>query len=181
MQKTSSFLADIDSSWTLFLDRDGVINKKIPHDYVKTIPEFIFLDGVCEAIEKCSQVFKYIIMVTNQQGIGKGLMTDNDLSVIHEYMQKKLNYRIHKIYYAPQLEIEQSEMRKPAIGMALQAQKDLPDIDFAKSVMVGDSSSDMLFGKNAGMKTVFISNLTKNDVHYDICFESLYDFSQHID
>ena len=165
----------------IVLDRDGVINRKLPNDYVKNIPEFVLLDGVCEAIEKCSQIFKYIFLVTNQQGIGKGLMTECDLTVIHDFMQEKLNHRITKIYYAPQLEKEHSEMRKPSIGMALQAKKEFPDIDFSKSVMVGDSSSDMLFGQNAGMKTVFITNGAKKDIVCDMAFENLYDFSQHLD
>ena len=181
MNKQSSVLENIDSTWTLFLDRDGVINRKLPNDYVKTIPEFVLLDGVCEAIEKCSQIFKYIFLVTNQQGIGKGLMTEYDLTVIHNFMQEKLNHRITKIYHAPHLEKEHSEMRKPAIGMALQAKNEFPDIDFSKSIMVGDSSSDMLFGHNAGMKTVFITNGENKDVICDMAFENLYDFSQHID
>lgn len=79
-------LLDIDVSRydTLFLDRDGVINKLRQNDYVKCWDEFEFLPGVFEALAKWKDHFKHIIIVTNQRGIGKGLMTDEDLNSIHQ-------------------------------------------------------------------------------------------------
>jgi len=65
----------IDKSWTLFLDRDGVINKKIDNDYVKAWEQFEFLPGVIEALKILSAKFGKIIIVTNQQGVGRQLMS----------------------------------------------------------------------------------------------------------
>ena len=150
----------IDKDWSLFLDRDGVINRKLEDDYVKTIKEFDFLLGVRQAIVSFKKVFKRIVIVTNQQGVGKKLMTEQDLEKIHSFMLSRLHQEevlIDKIYFCPDLATQNSINRKPNIGMALQAQKDFPEIDFEKSVMIGDSLSDMEFGRNAGMTTIFIN------------------------
>ena len=88
-----------------------------------------------------------------------------------------LKGRIDKIYYSPYLASENHPTRKPGIGMALQAQKDFPGVDFSKSIIVGDSLSDMEFGRNAGMKTVFISNEAKEDERIDFNFKSLIYFA----
>ena len=152
-------LTNFDASWTLFLDRDGVINQKIENDYIKKWENFHFIDGVLHALKKFSHQFKHIVIVTNQQGIGKGLFTEEELAIVHKKMMEKIQdagARIDKIYFCPALASDCSPYRKPATGMALQAQADFPDIDFTKSVMVGDSISDMEFGKSLGMTTVFI-------------------------
>lgn len=164
----------INTNWTLFLDRDGVINKRIPGDYVKKWDEFEFLEGVSEAISSFSSLFGKIVVVTNQQGIGKGIMHVDDLMLIHSNMCYELNYfggRIDKVYFSPYLESENHPTRKPGIGMALNAQKDFPQINFSMSMMVGDSVSDLEFGKKAGMKTVFINN--KSHALADFTFASL--------
>lgn len=150
----------IDGSWCCFLDRDGVINRKLPGDYVKKWEEFQFLDNVLEAINILGNRFGKVFIATNQQGIGKGLMTERDLEVLHEKMLDEIRYaggHIQKIYYSPYRADEKSVFRKPGIGMARKAKIDFPDIDLGKSIMVGDSLSDMEFGKNAGMYTAFIS------------------------
>jgi len=170
----------IDKSWTLFLDRDGVINKKIDNDYVKAWEQFEFLPGVIEALKILSVKFGKIIIVTNQQGVGKQLMSEDDLHAIHKKMIidiEKAGGRIDKIYFAPQLKSENSDYRKPAIGMALQAQKEFTDIDFSKSIMVGDSYHDMQFGKKAGMTTVFISPMPEQLPVIDMQFDSLHSFA----
>lgn len=158
----------IDKTWTLFLDRDGVINLHYPNDYVKNWDEFYFLEGVLDALKQLSGVFKRILIVTNQQGVGKGLMTDADLQFIHDEMLKevrKYGGRVHAIYAATDLVAEDvKQMRKPGGGMARQAKKDFPEIDFSKSIMVGDSISDMQFGRNAGMLTVYIGDNGKPKV-----------------
>lgn len=155
----------IDKTWTLFLDRDGVINLHYPNDYVKKWDEFYFLEGVLDAMKELSTVFKRVIIVTNQQGVGKGLMTKEDLTFIHDEMLKevrKYGGRIHAIYAATDLVADDvKQMRKPGGGMAKQAKKDFPEIDFSKAIMVGDSLTDMQFGKNAGMLTVFIGDKSK--------------------
>jgi D-glycero-alpha-D-manno-heptose 1-phosphate guanylyltransferase len=151
----------IDNTWTLFLDRDGVINKVIENDYVRDLDQFEWLDGAQQTLAKLSNMFGRTIIVSNQQGIGKGLMTTHHLETIHDHLLKtisRLGGKIDRIYFAPQLKQENSPMRKPATGMAVQAKKDFPEIDFSKSIMIGDSISDMEFGKKAGMKTVFIAD-----------------------
>lgn len=175
----------IDKTWTLFLDRDGVINLHYPNDYVKTWDEFYFLEGALEALSKLSTIFKRIIVVTNQQGVGKELMSKNDLQFIHDEMLKEVRKsggRIHAIYAATDLKQNDiQKMRKPHIGMALKAKKDFIEIDFAKSIIVGDSGSDMRFGKNAGMFTVFVGDNSKitpeENTMVDITSESLLAFS----
>ena len=155
---------NIDKSWTLFLDRDGVINKKLEADYVKTWSEFEFIEGVKEAINYFLKHFGKIIIVTNQQGIGKGLMTEQDLQTIHNKMLNQLkccDAVIHAIMYCPHLASDNCICRKPNIGMALKAKELFPEIDFSKSVMIGDSLSDIEFGKNAGMHTILIENKSK--------------------
>lgn len=147
----------IDSRWTLFLDRDGVINRGIEHGYVKNLSEFQLIDGALEALRKLSKIFPRIIIVTNQQGVGKGVMTENDLIAIHKEMLKKITDaggRIDKIYYCTAADEENSPYRKPNTGMAIQAKSDFPEIDYEKSIMVGDSLSDMEFGKRLNMKTI---------------------------
>ena len=149
----------IDQSWTLFLDRDGVINVRLIDDYVKNTGEFEFMPGVLEAFRIFAQKFGRIIIVTNQQGVGKGLMTMNDVEAVHDYMLKEIENqkgRVDKIYVCPQLKSDPDNYRKPSPRMAYMAQHDFPEIDFGKSVMIGDSNSDIEFGKNAGMHTILI-------------------------
>ncbi len=172
---------NIDASWTLFLDRDGVINERIISGYVTSIEEFNFLPGVKEAIHVFSSVFQYVFVVTNQQGIAKGLMTERNLSDIHAYMQSevgKVGGRIDKCYYAPGMASAKNELRKPKPGMAYLAQRQFKSIDFSKSIMVGDSDSDIVFGKNLGMKTVRVATVEPIHVEADFTVKSLDEFSK---
>ncbi len=171
-------LYHINKNWTLFLDRDGVINKRLIDDYVKSTEEFEFLPGVLSAIKTFSEIFSRVFIVTNQQGIGRNLMSEKDLQIVHNFLLAEVHDaggKIDKIYFCPDLADNESPNRKPEIGMALLAKKEYPEIDFSKSIMIGDSISDMKFGKNAGMKTVFI---TDKHTDYDLSlvdtnFESL--------
>ena len=150
----------IDGTWTLFLDRDGVINNRIVDDYVKTWDQFQFLPGVIEAIKRFHQVFGRIIVVSNQQGVGKGLMTEKDVHSIHTRMMAEIENsggRVDAVFFSPNLKSDRSFMRKPNAGMALKSRKQFPEIHFNHSVMAGDSLSDMIFGKRTSMKTVLIS------------------------
>jgi histidinol-phosphate phosphatase family protein len=176
---------NFNSGWSLFLDRDGVINHRIPDNYVKTVADFAFINGVPEALAYFNKIFTHIFIVTNQQGIGKGLMQVSDLDEIHRFMLSKitgLNGRIDKVYHCPDLKESGSFYRKPGIGMGLQARKDFPDLRFRNCLMVGDSESDLRFGKRLGMKTVFISdNLNEiRTLHklIDYSFPALLDFAK---
>ncbi|MBI2721768.1 MAG: HAD family hydrolase [Bacteroidetes bacterium] len=171
---------NIDKSWSLFLDRDGVINKKLDNDYVKHWMEFEFIEGTFEALKILGGKFGSIVVVTNQQGIAKGIYRTEDLELIHKNMLYELSYaggRIDKVYFSPHLHSENHLTRKPGTGMALQAKKDFPIIDFSKSIIVGDSMSDMEFGRALGMKTVFISEKPVADSRIDFSFMSLIEFS----
>ena len=151
----------VDKTWTLFLDRDGVINEKLDNDYVKNLAEFKFISGAKEAIVELSKIFGRVVVVTNQQGIGKGIMSHEDLKVVHDFMQaeiEKAGGNLDQIYYCPELAAANAPCRKPNIGMAEEAQKDFPAIDFEKSIMVGDSVSDIEMGVKAGMYTVYINS-----------------------
>lgn len=172
---------NIDNSWTLFLDRDGVINKKLDNDYVKHWIEFEFIEGVLMALRKLNSLFGTIVVVTNQQGIGKRLYRVEDLEIIHKNMLYEIAYhggRIDKAYFSPYLNSDNHPSRKPGIGMALDAKKDYPQINFEKSIVVGDSISDMEFGKKCGMKTVFISEAKLVDEKIDFQYESLNQFAE---
>lgn len=145
--------------WSLFLDRDGVINEEIQGTYVTEWSDFKFYEGSLKAIASLSEIFGKIIVVTNQRGVGKGIMAFEDLKIIHGNMQKEIAMnggKIDRIYACTATENEDNN-RKPNTGMALQAKEDFDTIDFKKSVMVGNNLSDMLFGKRVAMHTVFIS------------------------
>ena len=151
-------LKDIDSSWTLFLDRDGVINVEKYQDYIYHYGEFVFHEGVKDALRYFSTVFKRIIIITNQRGVGRDLMTEEELLSIHSQMLADVEAsggRIHKIYYCIANDMEHPN-RKPNPGMFHEAKNDFPDIDPQRSLMVGNTMSDMKFGRNAGMHTVFV-------------------------
>ncbi|NNV54207.1 D-glycero-alpha-D-manno-heptose-1,7-bisphosphate 7-phosphatase [Limnovirga soli] len=150
----------IDKSWTLFLDRDGVINREIQGLYVTNVSEFFFYEGTLEALRICNNLFGKIVIVTNQKGVSKGLMTLDDLHNIHTEMMQAITQsggRIDQIYFCTDMD-DKSPNRKPQHGMALQAQADFPEIDFSKSIIAGNKLSDMQFGRNAGMATVFIAS-----------------------
>ena len=146
---------------TLFLDRDGVINVKLDGRYVKNTDEFEFIIGAETAISKLSKIFNRILIVTNQQGIAKGIMSDKDLGVLHDYMLFELKKKggvIDKIYYCPHLAAENCSCRKPNPGMIQQAIIDFPEIKVEDSYLIGDSDTDILAGNKTGLITVKVDN-----------------------
>lgn len=166
----------VDKTWTLFLDRDGVINKRNFDGYITRVEDFEFLPNVKEAIATLSKVFHRIIVVTNQQGIGKGLMTERNLLEIHTYMNNevyKAGGKIDKCYFAPNLRGAEDDMRKPGSAMAELAKMEFPEIEFSRCIMVGDTDSDIRFGKNLGMKTVRIRSEEKAELPADLEVDAL--------
>ena len=150
-----------DKKWTLFLDRDGVVNRKIDHDYVRNPDQFVWMPGIFRTLRYLQQIFGRIVVVTNQQGVAKGLMSEADLIEVMEYMKAGLaeqEIEIAGYYFCPHFADAGCDCRKPRTGMGLQAQADFAEIDFDRSLMVGDSISDMHFGRGLGMKTVYLHN-----------------------
>ena len=168
----------IDRSWTLFIDRDGVINHQKHLDYIHTWDEFKFYDGVKNAMKIFNRKFGYIMMVTNQRGIAKGVTKMQNLELIHQNMLKEIEEsggRIDKIYFCPEME---SPNRKPNPGMGLQALKDFPGIDLSKSIMIGNTPSDMKFGRNLEVAiNIFLRTTEKEEPedleHIDLVFNDL--------
>jgi D-glycero-D-manno-heptose 1,7-bisphosphate phosphatase len=171
---------EIDKSWTLFLDRDGVINERIMGGYVIDKSQFQFKEKAVESLSQLTKKFAHVFIVTNQQGVGLGRMSEQQLNEIHEFMISEISDSggsISKVYAAIELKNEWSEMRKPKPKMALMAQEEFPDISFDKSIMVGDTDSDIRFGKNLGMKTVLILTEEKTSEKPDIIVSSLHELN----
>jgi len=146
---------------TLFLDRDGVINKKLDGRYVRDFSEFEFMPGALHAISKLSNLFNRIIVVTNQQGISKKIMSDSDLNILHAFMNDMINKaggKLERIYYCPHLEESDCKCRKPKTGMIEQAVIDFPDIIIDSSYLVGDSDSDIEAGMKMNLNTIRVDD-----------------------
>jgi D-glycero-alpha-D-manno-heptose 1-phosphate guanylyltransferase len=183
LQRPSLDLNKIDKNWTLFLDRDGVINEEKVGNYVLRWDQFIFSSGTLETFKRLHEKFGKIIVVSNQRGVGKKLMSEAELQSIHYEMQREVAIvggNIDKIYYCTEVD-DKCFNRKPNPGMALKAKKDFADIDFSKSIMVGNKPGDMRFGRSAGMFTVFVTT-TNPDQPFphpdiDLMFDSLAQFA----
>lgn len=183
LKKRDLDLKEVDKSWTLFLDRDGVINNERLGYYVLHWNEFIFSEGVLEAFKILSQKFGKIFIITNQRGVGKGLMSLEDLHHIHKEMRKEVKEaggHIDQIYYCTEKD-PNCFYRKPNPGMALQAKKEFADIDFSKAIMVGNKPSDAAFGRAAGIYTVFVTTTNPDQLYphpdIDLLFPTLLHFA----
>jgi D-glycero-D-manno-heptose 1,7-bisphosphate phosphatase len=179
-------LTRIDKSWTLFLDRDGVINYEKEMAYVLNFPEFRFYEDVFDGIKLFNEWFGRVIIVTNQRGVEKNLMTEEDLIELHKQMMATIEEnggKIDAIFYCTALNNDHPN-RKPNPGMAFLAKESFPGIDFSKSIMVGNNLSDMMFGRNAGMHTVFVKttnpDLPLPDPAIDLACENLVAFAEEL-
>ena len=145
-----------------FLDRDGVINQRPPEgQYVTRWEEMLFLPGVPEAITLLTEAGYEVYVVTNQRGVAKGLPTQEELESIHSRMCQELadaGAVISKVFYCPHEKQPPCGCRKPAPGMLLTAAQSY-DLDLGSSWMIGDSDIDVEAGRNAGCKTVRISQM----------------------
>ena len=177
-------LHKIDKHWTLFLDRDGVLNEDKVGSYIFNPGEYVFYDGVPEAFKLFKEKFGRIIIATNQRGVGRGLMSVADLDEIHQGMLSVIEEnggKIDAIFYASSINND-DPVRKPNPGMAIKAKDQFPEIDFSRSIMIGNNISDMQFGRNAGMYTVFLKTTTPVIIlphpDIDLAFSSLTDFAK---
>ena len=146
----------------LFLDRDGVLNRQIVNGYVLSWEQFEWLPQVLHTLAGLARRYDRIFVVTNQQCVGKGLITRRELDDIHARMQNEVvaaGGRIDRVYVCTDLQDSGSLCRKPETGMALQARSDFPEVDFSRSVMIGDSLSDLRFGYRAGMRCVYVAGI----------------------
>lgn len=152
-----------------FFDRDGIVNRRKIGDYVYSIEEFEFLPEFFPLFKTVKKAGYVAILITNQQGIGKGLMTENTLHEIHNFMQhellKETEFQFDDIYYCGDLASANSFKRKPQPGMILEAIEKW-EIDPTESWMVGDSKSDAQAGKAAGVKTILIGDFLQEDADY---------------
>lgn len=149
-----------------FFDRDGVVNKRIIGGYVTNPKKMIFLPHFFEIFSLVKSAGFLTILVTNQQGIGKGLMTETQLAKVHEFMQSELKRNckagFDDIYYCPGLKKFEPPCRKPRPGMLLKAAGKW-DIELGKSWMLGDSPSDAAAGKKAGANTILVGDFLYKD------------------
>lgn len=147
------------SRHTIFLDRDGVVNKKMPEGkYVTSWSEFRLLPGVAEAIARLNREEMRVIVVSNQRGVALGLYSASDVDVIHKSLQNALRphgAHVDAFYFCPH-DKRQCNCRKPLPGLFEKAVAAFPDIEAENSTMIGDSVSDMEFGQGLGMRTIFI-------------------------
>jgi D-glycero-D-manno-heptose 1,7-bisphosphate phosphatase len=143
----------------VFLDRDGVINRKPSEDRtISRWEDFDILPGVEEAIARLNATGRKVIVITNQRGIALGKYTEKDLEMLHARLREHLaqhHAHIDAIYYCPH-DRGVCDCRKPGPGMFEQAFRDFPQASGINSVMIGDSISDIEAGVRLGMRTIFI-------------------------
>lgn len=140
----------------IFFDRDGVLNEEV--GYLYEIEKFKWTAGAIQAIKFCNDKNILAIVVTNQSGIARGFYTENDVKILHEFMQndlKKYSAHIDAFYFCPHYPDGVCNCRKPNPGMILEAAEDF-NIDLKNSYLIGDSQRDIESGKNAGLRGEFL-------------------------
>ena len=146
---------------SVFFDRDGIINRRIIGGYVIKPEQFILNPEIIEVIKYIKENDFLMILITNQQGVGKGLMNLSELDEVHCYMQnlllEKCGYQFDDIYFCTELASSNSFYRKPNPGMILDAINKWK-IATDTSIMIGDTDSDIIAGKSAGLRTILVNN-----------------------
>jgi D-glycero-D-manno-heptose 1,7-bisphosphate phosphatase len=143
----------------VFLDRDGVINRRLPGAYVRTWEEFRFLRGARPALRLLREAGYLLVVITNQRGIGRGLMTEADLAAVHRRMQAELaraGAPVDAIFHCPHDLDAACGCRKPQPGLIEKARRCFA-IDASRSWVVGDSLSDLGAGRAAGIPGVLVA------------------------
>ena len=141
---------------TIFLDRDGVINKEV--NYLHKIEDFEFVEGVFKACQYFQTLGYKIIIITNQSGIARGYYNENDFSHLNDWMLSKFKERkvnILDVFHCPHEPKLGCDCRKPRPGMFLNAQKKY-DINMKKSWMIGDKETDIAASNAAGIKKTIL-------------------------
>jgi D-glycero-D-manno-heptose 1,7-bisphosphate phosphatase len=144
---------------TVLLDRDGVINEKMAEgEYVCCVADFRLLPGVSRAIARLNQAGVLVLVVSNQRGVALGLYSSETVNAIHHKLQQVLGAdgaHVDAFFFCPH-DKNSCECRKPLPGLYRQAAARFPDIRPETSVMIGDSPSDIEFGKSLRMRTIWI-------------------------
>jgi D-glycero-D-manno-heptose 1,7-bisphosphate phosphatase len=175
-------------SKTVFLDRDGTINKEV--NYLYKPEDFVFIPGTIEAIKTFHELGYKVIVITNQAGVARGYYNESDIKILHNYIDmllKKEGTYIDAYYYCPHHphgSIDKYSIicncRKPNIGMIEQAAADF-GINLAESIMIGDKEIDIQTGKNAGIgKCIIVRSghpIAEDKTKADMIYETIYDFS----
>jgi histidinol-phosphate phosphatase family protein len=160
--------------WCLFLDRDGVINRRVVGDYVREWRQFEWLPGALAALKVLRRWAPHVVVVTNQQGIGKGLMTERDVAAIHQRIQDAVPLDAFQV--CPHLESAACDCRKPRPGLVRQWLNDNPECDSSLSIVVGDSASDLELARNVAATAVHVTGgADGGDAH--LCLSSLWEFA----
>lgn len=145
----------------LFLDRDGIINKKpSEHDYIKNWKEFCLIPGVENLIILAKRNGFLVIVFTNQRGVARNLMSKNEIEGIHQKMCNELKKRgavIDKVFCCIHDYKDNCNCRKPKPGLLFMAASEF-NIDLSKSLVIGDSRVDILAGKAAGCTTMLVES-----------------------
>ena len=157
---------------TVFLDRDGVINRNPPNmGYVRKWSEFSFIPNARKAIRELTENGYRIIVVTNQAGIGRGLFSEENLMDIHARMVSEIvaaGGRIDAIYYCPHHPNAGCECRKPKPGMLTRAGRE-HNIELSSTYLIGDSKTDIEAGQRVGSKTLLVlTGLGQESYHHYI-------------
>ena len=141
----------------VFLDRDGVINED-RDDYVKNLGQLEIFPYAPESIRRLNEAGWPVFVVSNQQGVAKGVIAEEDLRAIQGEITQRVEAaggKITAFYHCKHLASENCPCRKPRPGMRLQAAKEHGS-DLTGSVMVGDSKRDVIAGNAAGCATVLL-------------------------
>jgi histidinol phosphatase-like enzyme len=176
------------SEWCLFLDRDGVINSQVVGDYVRNWKQFQWLPNVAPAMRKLRDWAPHIVVVTNQQGIGKGLMTADDVHEIHRRLMAELaaeGVQLDAVRVCPHLESTSCPCRKPSPGLALEWLGQSPGSQPELSIVAGDSRSDLELARNVAIATGGCASIQIGTADLggvaDVSFDSLWDFALAVD
>jgi len=150
-----------------FLDRDGVINQRAaPHEYIESWEQFRFVDAALPALRALTARGYALIVVTNQQGVGKGRMSADALRTLHDEMTLALaaeGVTLAGIFHCPHLEQDGCFCRKPRPGLIYRALNETQFlIDMKRSVLIGDSEADMVAGRAAGLQTILVGRSDGN-------------------
>lgn len=169
----------------IFLDRDGTIN--VMSDEWWKLERFELCAGAAEGLKMLQDVGYKLAVVTNQGGVELGMYTEQDIHDLHDHMKKQLReygVTLDAIAYCISTNISETGCRKPATGMVRQIERELGPIDFLHSWMIGDKTTDMMFGKNIKAKTALIrSNFWEDSQlkeHPDVIVHSLLEAAQRI-